>query len=67
MNESSHSAQFQLCFRPLVRNSEGFRFPCDAGGHVDLDGMSEDARNNYFYARAMMGRELSAPVVETLH
>jgi hypothetical protein len=36
---------------------------------VDLDGMSERARNNYFYARAMVGRELSVPAVEaaTLH
>jgi hypothetical protein len=27
--------------------------------------MSERARNNYFYARAMVGRELSAPAVES--
>jgi hypothetical protein len=26
--------------------------------------MSERARNNYFYARAMVGRELSVPAVE---
>ena len=30
--------------------------------------MSEQARNNYFYARAMVGRELACPAVErTLH
>lgn len=67
MNESTRSMQFQLCFHPLADNSHAFSFPCDAEGHVDLDGMSERARNNYFYARAMMGRELSAPVVEMLH
>jgi hypothetical protein len=35
-----------------------------------MDQMSERTRNNYFYARAMMGRELSYPAVEaaaTLH
>jgi hypothetical protein len=30
-----------------------------------MDQMSENARNNYLYARAMVGRELSAPAVET--
>jgi hypothetical protein len=34
---------------------------------VDLDAMTERARNNYFYARAMVGRELTAPAVETVH
>jgi len=29
--------------------------------------MSERVRNNYFYARAMIGRELAAPAVETWH
>jgi hypothetical protein len=64
MNQSS-SNQFQLCFRSLFHSGRGFAFPCDPKGQVDLDGMSENARNNYFYARAMVGRELSAPAVET--
>jgi hypothetical protein len=68
MNAST-SSQFQLCFRPLLAHGSGFAFPCDPKGQVDLDGMSERARNNYFYARAMMGRELSYPAVEvaTVH
>ena len=28
-----------------------------------LDGLSEHARNNYFFARAVVGREFSFPVV----
>jgi len=67
MNASTRSGQFQLCFRPLTGSGRSFRFPCDEVGRVDLDDMSERVRNNYFYARAMIGRELAAPAVETWH
>ena len=59
------SDQFQLRFQSLFQQGRGFAFPCDAKGQVDLDHMSERARNNYFYARAMVGRELTVPAVET--
>jgi hypothetical protein len=58
------TSQFQLRFRSLFDAGRGFAFPCDRAGQVDLDGLSERARNNYFYARAMVGRELSVPAVE---
>jgi len=57
--------QFQLCFRPLVHRGRTFVFPCDPSGHVDLDHLSEHARLNYLFARAMVGRELAAPAVES--
>ena len=63
MNESSSSA-FQLCFRSLFDRGRGYAFPCDGSGRVDLDNLSEQARNNYLYARAMVGRELAVPAVE---
>ncbi|RYF18293.1 MAG: hypothetical protein EOO30_03855 [Comamonadaceae bacterium] len=63
MIESSIN-EYQLCFRSLFHSGRGYAFPCDPKGQVDLDRMSERARNNYFYARAMVGRELSAPAVE---
>jgi len=47
---------FQLRFRSLFDN---------ARGQVDLDGLSEQARNNYMFARAMVGRELACPEVES--
>jgi hypothetical protein len=62
-SSASHSGAFQLCFRSL-RNGRDFAFHCDASGEVDLDGMTEQMRNDYFYARAMRGRELSYPAVE---
>jgi hypothetical protein len=59
----NHQAHFELRFDSLFVSGRGYAFPCDPEGHVDLDGMSEKARNNYFYARAMVGRELSTPAV----
>ncbi len=52
-----------LLFQPLFRAGRTFTFPCDPQGRVDLDAMSERVRNNYFYARAMRGRELALPSV----
>jgi hypothetical protein len=61
--ESKHS-EFQLRFPSLFGAGRGFTFPCDAQGHVDLDCLTEEARNNYLYARAMVGRELGTPAIE---
>ncbi|MGE4243160.1 hypothetical protein [Ramlibacter sp.] len=58
------TAEYQLRFRSLFDAGRGYAFPCDAGGQVDLDHLSERARNNYFFARAMVGRELAVPAVE---
>jgi len=57
-------SQFVLSFRPLFGTGCGYAFPCNLQGTVDLDGLSEDARNNYLYACAMVGRELAAPEIE---
>ena len=54
---------FEVRFTSLVRQGCGFAFPCDGQGHVDLDTLSERARTNYFYARAMVGRENALPRV----
>jgi hypothetical protein len=63
---SSTVVSFQLCFRSLFDSGRGYAFPCDRTGQVDLDRLSDAARNNYLYARAMVGRELSLPAVEPL-
>ena len=54
---------FEVRFASLFRQGRGFAFPCDGQGHVDLDTLSERARNNYFYARALVGRESARPRV----
>jgi len=62
MNQSSVNA-YQLCFRSLFHSGRGYAFPCDPTGQVDLDAMSERARNNYFYARSVIGRDFATPAV----
>ena len=59
-------SQFQLCFRSLFQSGRGFAFPCDPKGQVNLDCLSDRARTNYLFARAMVGRELSVPAVELM-
>ena len=63
MNASA-SDRFQLRFASLFITGRGFAFPCDRQGRVALDLLSERARDNYFRARALVGRELSLPAVE---
>jgi hypothetical protein len=54
---------YELSFRSLFSHGRGYAFPCDAEGHVDIDALSFKARQNYFYARTVIGRELSMPAV----
>jgi len=56
--------RYELRFQSLFAPGRGFAFPCDAEGHVDLDALSAQSRNNYFYARALVGREFLAPAVQ---
>lgn len=58
------SQQYQLRYRSFLDPGRGFAFPCNAQGEVNLDSLSVRARNNYLYARAMVGRELECPAVE---
>ncbi|HEY6135631.1 MAG TPA: hypothetical protein VIW70_16775 [Rubrivivax sp.] len=54
---------YEMRFRSLFDEGRGLSFPCDAQGHVPLDTLSERARNNYLYARAVVGREYFLPEV----
>ncbi|HTJ04229.1 MAG TPA: hypothetical protein VL624_02715 [Caldimonas sp.] len=60
-------ARFELRYRSLSVHRCSYAFPCDAHGQVDLDGLSEEARENYLYARAMVGRDLQHPEVLSAH
>ena len=55
--------QYELRFQSLFDSGRGYAFPCDPTGHVELDQLSERARNNYLFARAVVGRELAVPAV----
>lgn len=54
---------YELRFNDLFVTGRGFAFPCDAHGRVDLDALSEHARENYLYARALVGQRTSLPMV----
>lgn len=56
---------FVLRFQSSFNTGRAYAFPCDAVGHVDMDALSERARNNYLYARTVVGREVSSPKVQT--
>ena len=57
-----NAAGYEIRFKPLFRE-RGFSFPCDEAGRVELDALSDRARENYLYARAVVGVEYAHPVV----
>jgi hypothetical protein len=61
--EVLNRCQFQIRFSSLFHEGRALSFPCDANGRVDMDAMSEQARNNYLFAHAMVGREFATPLV----
>lgn len=64
MSKSTLSPQhYEIRYEPLSGRGPLLCFPCDAEGHVPLDQLSDRARNNYFYARAVVGRDYAAPAV----
>jgi hypothetical protein len=64
MNASLNASAFHIRFDYLFDVGRSLAFPCDAQGHVDFDSMSDRARANYLYARAMVGREYASPAVQ---
>jgi hypothetical protein len=58
------TAHYVLRFGHLYHEGRALAFPCDAQGRVLLDSLSERARANYLYARALVGREFATPAVQ---
>ena len=56
------NAAYEIRFKPLFREP-GLCFPCDESGQVELDALSDRARENYLYARAVVGVEFAYPQV----
>jgi len=62
------AAGYVLRFESLFDGGRALAFECDAGGHVNLDGLTERAKINYLYARTVIGRDFALPRVEpTIH
>lgn len=68
-SNASHAdeSRFELRYRSVSPHRCGFAFPCDERGRVSLDELSDLARDNYLYARAMVGRDLLLPQVLLVH
>ena len=55
--------RYEIRYEPLSGRGPELVFPCDQLGRVELDSLSDRARNNYLYARAVVGRVYAAPAV----
>jgi hypothetical protein len=58
--------RYEVRYMSLSQPGRGYAFPCDASGSVTIDALSERGRENYLFARAVVGRALSAPVVSRI-
>lgn len=58
--------EYELRFRPLLDAGRAYAFPCDVHGHVDLDALSDPARNDYLFVRVFIGRTYRVPTVEAV-
>ena len=58
---------FELRFRSLFQEGRAMAFACDADGHIDLDHLSDRARQSYLYARALVGRDFAQPEVTAVY
>ena len=64
--DTSLRPAFEVRFASLYVEGRGFSFPCDSEGRMDLDAAPERMRNNYLFARAMVGREFAWPAVRAM-
>lgn len=61
--ELSH---YELRYSSKSRQEPDRHFPCDDHGVVDLDRLSERAKADYLFARALVGRDFAPPTVVDL-
>ncbi|RZL38026.1 MAG: hypothetical protein EOP35_06925 [Rubrivivax sp.] len=52
-----------LHFEPLRPGEAGLDVPCDPQGRVWLDALGDKLRNDYFFARTLVGRLFASPTV----
>ena len=57
------ASPYYLFFGGLFPTVRSLLIPCDSAGHVAMDELSERTRDNYLFARAVVGCDYRAPVV----
>lgn len=60
---SPEQRRYELRFQALSSAGQARTFPCDAAGRVDMDALSDTEREDYLYARIVVGYELCMPAV----
>lgn len=60
------AAMFEVRYLPLTAAHRCLSFPCDCGGHVDLNALSKRALSDYLFARALVGRMYCPPQIGTV-
>lgn len=53
----------EVCFESLGGEWGSMVFPCDSGGQVDLDALTESRLKDYLFARALIGCVFARPRV----
>ena len=56
-------SHYELHYARLLGVGRSFVFPCDAAGNVEMDSLTERARENYLFARSAVGVEMALPTV----
>ena len=60
---SSGPATYELRFQSLQEAGRAYVFPCDRAGHVDMDALTDAAREKYLFARIVVGHDVSPSAV----
>lgn len=56
-------SRVELHFLPRSAKGRSLAFPCNAAGHVEINDLSEHERIDYFFARALRGRDFSCAII----
>ncbi|MDP9045382.1 MAG: hypothetical protein M3O01_11330 [Pseudomonadota bacterium] len=63
MQLHAESTLFELRYESFSNAGRALCFPCDEGGHVALDALSERALANLLFVRAAVGRDYAYPKI----
>lgn len=63
MKQVQDGGGYEMWFRSLAAEGRALGFPCDAQGRVVMDLLSDRVRNDYLYARALVGWAFAVPQV----
>ena len=56
-------SRVEMRFLPRSAKGRSLAFACNAAGDVEIDGLSEHERIDYFFSRALRGRDFSCAIV----